>query len=127
MSPLATLVVLGLVNWFATLLVVESELVRPLRDWLDGRRRSAEGWSVEYDCAGNYMHGTITCPWRCRAWGKIGYLFHCHMCAGTWVGLAIAAVAGGPFTGWAALVLNGLAYKAVGHLTLAVVNRLDQR
>lgn len=83
---------LGLVTWLATLIIVEGKIFDTPRQWV-----------VSY------------------APGKLSYLVTCHLCAGTWVGFALAAVAGGPFGGWAAIVLNGLLYKAIGHLVLEVV------
>lgn len=84
-----TVLFLGLVCWWATTIIVESEITRPLREWCE-----------------RHMHE------------KVAYLAHCHMCCGTWVGLALAAVFGGPFPGFAGWVANGLLYKAIGHLVL---------
>lgn len=113
---------LGLANWFATTLIVDSEFFRPLREWVARKNVNAvEAFSADT-------------PFRTRVrevfWRKTMYLVGCHTCTGTWVGFAIAAflptslVVPGiwPVAG---LVLNALAIKAVGHLVLAWVNRSE--
>ena len=52
---------LGLVNWLATTIVVESALLEPVRVRVE------------------------------RRWPRLGYLLDCHLCTGTWVGFALAA------------------------------------
>ncbi len=118
MSP-SLVIFLGLANWLGTTIIVESELFRPLREWVNNRRIKAEGYTMISE-----RYGVITCPWRCRAWGKATYLVSCHLCAGTWVGLAIAAVAGSPVPGVLGFVLGGLVFKAIGHITLEVTAAL---
>lgn len=84
----------GLVNWLVTLIIVESELFREVRDWVDT-----------------------------HAPEKLRYLVHCHLCCGTWIGLALALVLPGPLVAVHPLLtwfLNGLLYKAVGHVTLEI-------
>jgi hypothetical protein len=95
---MATVVLLGLVNWIATTIVVESEFFRPLRDGIAqiGERR----------------------PRHRAAWEKASYLVGCHLCTGTWIGLVQALVFGSPWAGVPGLVAGGLVYKALGHLTL---------
>lgn len=88
----------GLVNWIATTILVESELFRPVRQWLERRTDSAGQW------------------WW--AWEKLRYLAGCHLCVGTWVGLTQAATFGSPWRGVWGLLAGGLLYKAIGHLVL---------
>ena len=108
---MTTLIVLGLVNWLATTIVVESELFRPLRAWVDIRHAR---WVLP-DGRRARRHKA--------AWLKLRYLLACHLCAGTWIGFLEAALvpsvrpAGGGFVGWA---IAGLAIKAIGHITLEV-------
>lgn len=92
---LTMLLVAGLINWLATTIVVEGKIFEPVR---------------------NRMRGEYA-----------RYFVGCHLCAGVWVGFAEAVVymacgAAFPFTTWALVLANGLAFKAVGHLILMVVN-----
>lgn len=91
-----TVIALGLVNWMATTILVESKLFRPLRQFVNNRRFGP----------------------RKVLWDKLSYLVGCHLCTGTWVGLAQAAVFGSPWSGWYGWIAGGLLYKAVGHLVL---------
>lgn len=110
LSLLLLMVMLGVANWFATTLIVESELFRPVRDWVGNRYE---------DAAGTKTYG---------AWGKLHYLVSCHMCAGTWVALAMAlftpAVVNVPVVGW---VLTALVIKGIGHLVLLLNNKGNAR
>lgn len=108
LDPTTTAIGLGLINWLITTIVVESELTRPLRDWVDRTpTRRVKRWV----------------PQRTTLRAKAAYLIGCHLCTGTWIGLAQALTVPhlGPFgtgiTGW---VLAGLLYKAIGHATLVL-------
>jgi len=87
------LFVAGLVNWMATLILVEGKIFEPVRN---------------------------------RARGEYSrYFVGCHLCTGTWVGIAeaVAFTLAGvalPFAGWFLVLANALAIKAVGHLILVV-------
>ena len=88
------LLVAGLVNWLATLILVEGKIFQWLRDLPEG----------EY----------------------LRYLFGCHLCTGTWVGIleaiwltALAPYAL-PFAGWWLVLANALAFKAAGHMFLVL-------
>jgi len=99
---------LGLVNWFGTVLVVESEFFRPLRDWIGARYDNAERRFTDW------------------FWWKAGYMINCHMCAGTWVALALVPFAPALFgAGVLPYVVTGLLIKAIGHLIL-VVHKLGE-
>jgi hypothetical protein len=98
-----TVVFLGLINWFATMLIVEAEITFPIR-------RGAELLVDRLMMSGHRRLGRIA--------DKLSYLLHCHMCCGTWVGLIEAAVFGGPFHGFTGWVANGLLFKAIAHLVL---------
>lgn len=131
MSP-ALVLYLGLANWLVTLIVVESELCRPLRERAAGSRLPTlrEVWRALPDEAlrspdiGSELQRIKTTPVPRRP--KLAYLVSCHLCAGTWVGLAMALVAGSPFPGLAGVVLGGLTYKALGHVTLEATAALQR-
>lgn len=111
----------GLINWLATTIVVESEITRPLRDWLAFRRMSTIPLPPEHTDA----FKTVIVSYDQRLspfYEKVAYLFGCHLCSGTWIGLA-EAVAFGPViaSGLVGIVATGLLFKAVGHLTLELV------
>lgn len=91
---IATIAALGLVNWIATCIIVDAELTRPCREWVECRR-----------------HEHVV-------WDKLAYLVSCHLCAGTWVGIVTALVVTSVWPSWTGVIASGLAYKAVGHLTL---------
>jgi hypothetical protein len=99
---------LGLVNWFATLLVVESEFFRPVRDWIHGRSLNAKRAFTSW------------------AWWKIDFMINCHMCAGTWVAMLLVPLAPlifGP--GIVPYIAVGLLIKAIGHIIL-VLHKLGE-
>lgn len=109
----STAVGLGMVNWLASLILVESELFRPLRD-----RVTAKAAPPRKTNTGQRWNSR-----RTALWDKAAYLISCHLCAGTWIGLALALAVpdvrpfgGGPL-GW---LLAGLLIKAVGHVTLVL-------
>ena len=110
-----SIIALGLVCWFATYLIVESEFFRPLRDTVTGLR----SWTVV-----KLNRSTRRLParfWNTAAlfWAKVDYLFGCHTCTGTWVGLVLAFYAPAVFgLGLAQFVLVGLLIKAIGHIVL---------
>lgn len=100
------------VNWIATTILVEGKIFEPLRDWVGGTTRRP-----------------LRAPEHRRP--KLAYLVGCHLCTGTWVGLVTALFVAGPFTlavGFApaAIVLNGLLYKAGGHAILHVSNLTER-
>jgi hypothetical protein len=92
----------GLVNWLATWIIVEAEVFREVREWFKAKCASLPNKTLGK---------------------KLCYLVECQLCAGTWVGLGLSLFLGGPMEvsipmiGW---MLNGLLYKAVGHLILEV-------
>lgn len=51
---------------------------------------------------------------------KLDYLVRCHLCCGTWVGIALGVLY--PYPGLSRWVVSGLAYKAVAHVILTAVN-----
>ena len=121
----------GLVNWLATTILVEAKLLEPVRCWVAGRTPAAEaGW--QHDDYGD----PIPLSWQDARpeyirRPKLAYLVGCHLCTGTWVGLAMAGFVAGPFTAAvsfppAAFVLNGLLFKALGHSILHVANLLER-
>lgn len=85
---------LGLVVWLATTIIVEGVVFDRPRNWL-GEKAKTNG-------VAHWFHELLTC----------------HLCTGVWVGFALAIVAGGPFPEWWGVIVNGLLYKAVGHLIL---------
>lgn len=87
----------GLACWVATLIVTSSFLFQDLRSWLATRQELGP------------------------VWFKLAYLFHCHLCFGVWVALAIALfippVVSSGVAGW---LITALAIKGIGHLTYIV-------
>jgi hypothetical protein len=112
---------LGLVNWLATVLLVESEVTRPIREWVDKRYRSARIRYPELS-ASNWAPEVSRHGWRTVLWYKARYFVGCQLCTGTWVGWILAALTIGwhaPLgTGILGIVLAGLFYKAIGHIVL---------
>lgn len=126
------LIVLGLVNWFGTFLLVDSEFFRPYRQFVD-RRHDASIDRALQDPAflAQFAVGDTTETQVFEAlqvsgstfWREARYFVHCHTCTGTWVGFALAAVAVHPLVlhGVVGFVVTALAIKALGHITLDVV------
>jgi hypothetical protein len=92
---------LGLANWMAAYIITQGAVFQPVRDLVH-----------------RHTHH------RPRA-HHLSYLTACFLCAGVWVGFAEAAVFGGPFRGWAAIIINGLVYKAIGH-AVYIMQRLAE-
>lgn len=112
MIPYALLLVfLGIANWLATTILVEAEITRDYRDWINSR----------YERTSEVFH-----PRKKWAWYKLKYLVGCHLCTGIWVGLVMALfippVIGTPFVGF---VFTALIIKGIGHLTL-VAHKLGE-
>lgn len=102
------IIALGLVNWFATYLVVESEFFRSLREWIERKERDAKRQFTYW------------------FWGRMDYLFNCHTCSGTWVGLVLAPFAPSIFGGgFFSYIVVALLIKSIGHLTLVVHKFLE--
>lgn len=115
---------LGLVNWLVTLVLVESELTRPVRDFFEDRRNAADEFAVVTMGNDDFTEAEQrTAQRRYTAWSKARYFVSCHLCAGTWVGLLLASLVPGarPLGGGAlGLVLAGFLFKAIGHITLEI-------
>lgn len=114
---MSTVIYLGLINWLVTLILVESELTRPVRNWIDGQ---ADMWATLV--ADGERDPDLRERWdvtKLVLSSKARYLIGCHLCAGTWIGFVLAGVFGGPISaGVVGVVSNGLLYKAIGHATL---------
>lgn len=120
---MTAVVIGGLVTWLLTKIVVESEIARPLRDWV-GKHTSLQAMVT---------HGVkkilglatdnIRIKWHQRVADKVYYLLTCVLCAGVWIGWLVALVITGPY----GLIVNGLAYKAVAHLLYTVEQFLDRQ
>lgn len=122
---------LGLVCWLTTLILVESELARPVREFVDrcadrtGPRLLVAGqWVPDDGDPTTAAFATLRRGPRLThgLWRKLRYLVGCHLCTGTWVGLGLAWATSTrlALTGAAGLVLGGLLVKAVGHVVLEV-------
>lgn len=115
-------IALGLVNWLVTLLLVESEVVRPFREWIANRYNAAHTSNRE-------VPSVRSDGWRVVLWYKAKYFVGCHLCTGTWVGVILAIL-----TSWnkplgsgvIGIVLTGLLYKAIGHVVL-ILQKLGER
>lgn len=129
-----TVILAGYITWLITAIIVESELVRPLRDLVyrftkrgvaERLRREAYEAFLDLDLPTldvirDYVNAGPR--WHHRLMTKVHYLLACNLCTGVWVGLGLATVLTGPFEN---IILDGLAYKAIAHFILAVVNFLD--
>lgn len=125
---IATTIFLGIVVWLGTTILVESELCKPLREAVERWAGPAAipertRWNTP---SSKFTEPAIPAPHPVRL--KLAYLIHCHLCAGTWVGLLVAAAtpyrpldAALPLGEW---LLAGLLYKGIAHLILAVNNTL---
>lgn len=113
-----TILALGLVNWFATTLVVESEFFRPLREFVSHRQLTAE---MHRGRAERQLELLWT-RWRYWAWSRVAYLIGCHMCTGTWLGFLLVPFAPAIFPGpaWAVFIVTALLIKAIGHMILVL-------
>jgi hypothetical protein len=134
MRPETQIIALGLVVWLLTEIVVSSELLRPLRHWVAGRSEAAqEGlWARQgaWDAlraSGKRLSANpaflVRARRRATLWAKVSYLVTCHLCAGVWLGIGVAVLAGGPFGN---VLIDGFAYKAVAHLVLEAVARVKR-
>lgn len=119
MEAMLLFIGLGFVNWFGTLLIVQSELFRPLRELVYKLRDRALRQALHAERQLT-MFGY---RWLFRLLKKVGYLVDCHMCAGTWVGMALAPFAPMVFgSGFFAYLVVGLLIKALGHFILVLQN-----
>lgn len=111
---------LGLIVWFATFVLVESELFRPFREWVAMHADAAELWLDDAPYEPEPAKAVRRAKRTYARWHKARYLVGCHTCSGTWVGLAVAALSGvRPVgSGVVGFVFAGLLFKAVGHLIL---------
>ena len=121
----------SLINWLVTTIFVESSLFAPMRDKVlrmgvvlklkDGRLVSPTGQLNENLTREDIEAGQIIRKWYAE---KAAMLVTCIMCLGVWVGFAEALYFGGPLGGWAAIVANGLLYKAGGHFIYELRSRI---
>lgn len=122
----------GAVTWLVTLILVESHLTKPLREWTAGQAIAA---AARYDAAHNYVLRAKGDPVgldarldrqakarrRMAWWEHAHYFARCHLCLGTWVALVLTVLPGMPrpfgagVLGW---LLAALVVKAVAHLIL---------
>lgn len=119
MNVVGHVLALGAVCWIATCILVDFEVFRPLRNWLEMKEHM---WTTIW-ADGDSYDPPVHIRWdRTRevGWRKASYLVSCHLCAGTWVALVLAALSPLHYfrpgiLGW---LLSGLLIKAVGHLIL---------
>ena len=131
MNGIELFVFASLINWLATTIFVESSLFAPLRDRVmrwgvvlvlkDGRTVSPTGQLNDSLTREDIEAGQIIRKWYAE---KAAMLVTCIMCLGVWVGFAEALYFGGPLGGWAAIVANGLLYKAGGHFIYELRSRI---
>ncbi len=121
---ISTTIALGLVNWLVTLLLVESEVTRPMREWVQHQFEKASNWEAQLITPTVRNDG-----WRVVLWYKAKYFVGCQLCTGTWIGWLMAA-----FTPWnrplgtgvLGVLLAGFLYKAIGHLVLIIQKKMEQ-
>lgn len=135
----------GLLTWLLTLILVESEVARPLREfilkvwkrphkWIRIRKNSRDGYEKNgtatswYECKrclepgiwSSFTRSIIPCTDEraCQTitGKKLKYLVNCHLCSGVWVGWVVAAFITPPL----GIFWGGLLYKSVGHGILEV-------
>ena len=131
MNGIELFVFASLINWLVTTIFVESSLFAPLRDRVmrwgvvlvlkDGRTVSPTGQLNDSLTREDIESGQIKRKWYAE---KSAMLVTCIMCLGVWVGFAEALYFGGPLGGWAAIVANGLLYKAGGHFIYELRSRI---
>jgi len=113
---MGTVIALGLINWLVTLLLVESEVTRPIREWVNNRYLlTSIAYAVESTPT---VHSD---GWKPVLWYKAKYFVGCQLCTGVWVGqvIAILTMWNKPLgSGVLGVVFAGLLYKAIGHLVL---------
>lgn len=130
----STLIIwLGLVNWLTVTIIVESEIFRPIREFVDNQQNASidrqikdPAWLDQFtpgdttpehvvDVMQRTVHGS-------KVWREAHYFVSCHLCVGVWVGIVEVAFAGPQVLhGVAGYVAGALAFKAVGHLALEAV------
>jgi hypothetical protein len=104
MNPIVVLIAAGLINFIATLVIVDSFLFKSVRDagqkfgcWLQ-----RHGWLF----AGKHIVYFVTCP----------------LCVGIWIGFAQTLVLPPVFQApvWISWLINGLLFKGLGHVVYQV-------
>lgn len=112
---MTSLIFLGVGNWIATLIVTDSELSRPLREWVTGRYLDADD--------ADFRYGGKSSAHRTYLWRQAKYLLGCPLCVGLWVALAQAIALVHPILGHGVIgiTLTALAIKAIGHASLELV------
>lgn len=129
MSPWIVLYA-ALINWVATTVFVEASLFEPYRSWVIRRAERVATPTGLHKLPYVWPEGTTEEQASnpqivyVKPWGKVAQLITCHLCLGTWVGFIEAAVFGGPFHGWYAIIANGLLFKAGGHLILELRSKI---
>lgn len=120
-----TAIAAGLANWIATTILVESEITRPIREWVQQHRvryterPPTEAEKLRMMAYGDHAPEIVEVQTHHRVWWKVSYLLGCHLCSGTWIAAAEALVLGNLIgTGFFGFVLTTLLIKAIGHFTL---------
>jgi hypothetical protein len=130
MNGIELVVFASFINWIATTIFVESSLFAPIRDRIlrmgvsllvNGRKLPSTGKIPDDMTRADVEAGKLV---RAKWAEKLAMLVTCIMCLGVWVGFAEALYFGGPFGGWAAIVANGLLYKAGGHFIYELRSRV---
>jgi len=141
---MSMLLVMGLINYIATVILTQNMIFEDVRNAIIGigeRMKERPTWAVLHDtsqvlrcrrwplCAiGNRLdnQGSKRRDNPSRLGPRLKYLPTCPMCMGVWIGFTQAGVFGGPLDvniSWApwianvsmSIVANGLLFKAVGH------------
>ena len=131
MTTTMQLIFLAFATWYATTIIVESEIAAPIRSFTE---RKAITWKRRYFTDTRPRYATSHNGWAlCRArevfWCKVAYLVTCHLCTGWWVGLAVALASTyrlpsieEPYN----LVLTALAISGVARLILELTGALKR-
>lgn len=124
---IALVLALGAVCWITTTIICESELFRPLRNYVKANRplkyKGPEPTSLdEAKRLAVQEYRIEQAPWSIirRESGLfkwLDFLLCCPLCVGVWVGIA-EAIYVQVRPGVAGFIFSALLYKAVGHLIL---------
>src|SRR5678816_537318 len=114
------LIALGLVNWIATTILVDSSLFAKWRSWPITRwdYTARRCFAQEATGRGRWARYCVASRWL----AKLHELVNCHLCMGTWVAFIQAAFfLDGPWYVW---TTGALLIKAIGHLVLELRSRV---
>lgn len=114
-SMAGIILIAGALNWFTTLVLVEGFIFKKRRERVKFQARRLAKWCLKCPSPG-FMRRNLGATAQ-----KMVYFVECHLCMGTWVGFVLASFMPVPvhIPAWGATtIVNGLLFKAVGHMIL---------